>query len=81
MEHFVALSNLNSKLKRRITSDKFFMHETVPKLLHKDGQELENFDVASFAKQHNLLTFSFVRHPFERFGIHKSLCAKVQKKC
>ena len=66
MEHFVTLSNLDSKTKKRIIHDKSLLHEMLPKLLHKTGQGKRGFDVETFAKKHSLLTFSFVRHPFDR---------------
>ena len=66
MEHFVTLSNLDSMTKKRIMHDKSLLHEIVPKFLHKKGQDREDFDVAGLVKKYSLLTFSFVRHPFER---------------
>ena len=75
MEHFVTLSNLDSKIKKRIIHDKLLLHEMVPKLLHKKGQGREDFDVAGLVKKYSLLSFSFVRHPFERYGIKE--CNKL----
>ena len=66
MERFVKISNLESKIKNRIIHDKELLHKFVPKLLHKKGQEREDFDVAGLVEKYSLLTFSFVRHPFER---------------
>ena len=66
MERFVKISNLESKIKKRIIHDKELLHTFVPKLLHKKGQEREDFDVAGLVEKYSLLTFSFVRHPFER---------------
>ena len=77
------LSNLDTETKKRMTHDKKLLHEMVPKLLHKKGQEREDFDVAGLVKKYSLLTFSFVRHPFERYKAKEctKVCAKICVTC
>ena len=43
-------------------------HRQVTKYYHIEGQDkVGGIPVDKFAKEHNLLKFTFVRHPFERY--------------
>ena len=44
------------------------VHRKIRNLLLVDGQDRPDFSVNKFAAMHDLLTFTFVRHPFERWA-------------
>ena len=64
MRHLVAISKVDEETRR------FFQEEprkTLIPYLHIDLQDRKYFDVDDFVETWNLLSFSFVRHPFDRF--------------
>ena len=62
MRHFIAISKVDEKT-RRLSKERPWQ---IIEYLHINGQEGKDFDVDNFAAKLNLLTFSFVRHPFDR---------------
>ena len=52
--------------KRRTIYDKFFRNATILEMVKNasNGSFLQRFD--SFKKTNNILSYSFVRHPFDR---------------
>ena len=62
MRHFIAISEVDKKTMRLFKESprKIIQH------LHIDGQDGKEFLVNDFVAKWNLLTFSFVRHPFDR---------------
>ena len=69
MKHFITISHVLPETKKpevmNLTIDE--LHKVVPKFLYVGGQDSYNFDVDKFSKDWGLFTFSFVRHPFDRW--------------
>ena len=63
--HFRAISGLSDECVTHLNTHENWRLEW-NRLLHVEGQYRSDFQVNEFTKKHDLLTFTFVRHPFDR---------------
>ena len=68
LRHFLTISDLvDGKTKQLYLNDpKFILSNEVKQIMLFEDQFQYDFEVEKFAQNLGLLSFSFVRHPFER---------------
>lgn len=67
LHHFLMLSDQPMAVKQQLALDKQELHKQVPKLFGVGGGRIS--ELRRRIAEHDVLTFSFVRHPFERLVV------------